>query len=74
MVTLTPLLLSSARKASKKPVIANLLALYAVRPGTPTRPASEETATMWPRLAFKYGSAARETLKVPFRSMSTTVR
>ncbi len=56
-VTLTPASASSTRSASKNPVTACFAAEYAVRVGTPMRPAMLDTATMRPRALFRWGRA-----------------
>ena len=57
-------------------VIESMPALAAAACTCPMVPSNCSVALMFnttPRLAFRCGSAARETLNVPFRSMSTTV-
>ena len=45
-----PVIISSALNASWKPIEPNLEVLYATRFCPPTRPAMEDTVTMWPWL------------------------
>ncbi len=56
-LTETPVSESSIRSESKKPICACLVAAYALRCGTPHRPARLEIATICPRLRFRCGSA-----------------